>query len=147
MKKILPPQLLGICMILITITHFLIPIKQIIYFPYTLVGILFFIGGIVFSIKEKKRFLKLKTNVNTFKEPNILLTDGLFKYTRNPMYVGLVIVLLGIAILFGSVSPFIIVVLFIIMTDRVYIKIEEKILFDTFGETYLNYKKSTRRWI
>ena len=99
------------------------------------------------AIKEKKRFAKVKTNIKTFDKPDKLLTDGLYKYSRNPMYLGFVIALLGVWLLLGSLSPLLLVLIFIFITNTVYISFEEKMMGDTFGELYFTYKNKTRRWI
>ena len=147
MKKILPPQLLYISIVLMILLHFLVPIKILLNFPVTLIGIaLFLIGGIM-AQREKSRFAKVKTNIKPFDKPAKLLTDGLYKYSRNPMYLGFVIALLGVCLLLGSLSPFFIVLIFIFITNTMYISFEEKMMEETFGELYFAYKNKTRRWI
>ncbi|GAE32578.1 isoprenylcysteine carboxyl methyltransferase [Halalkalibacter hemicellulosilyticusJCM 9152] len=63
------------------------------------------------------------------------------------MYVGFLMALVGLFVVLGAVSPALFVLLFLIVTDRWYIKYEENILNETFGVEYERYKSSTRRWI
>jgi protein-S-isoprenylcysteine O-methyltransferase Ste14 len=63
------------------------------------------------------------------------------------MYLGIVLILLGIALFLGSLTPYLVVFLFAIFLDIVFIRFEEKKLEETFGEAWLEYKKSVRRWI
>jgi protein-S-isoprenylcysteine O-methyltransferase Ste14 len=147
MKNILPPQLFYISIVLMILLHFLVPIKILLNFPVTLIGIALFVIGGIMAQKEKSRFAKVKTNIKTFDKPDKLLTDGFFKYSRNPMYLGFVIALMGVWLLLGSVSPLIIVLIFIFITNTVYISFEERMMGDTFGELYSAYKNKTRRWI
>ena len=147
MKKLLPNQLFYFSVVLMILLHFLAPIKILINFPVTLIGIVLFVLGAMMAIKEKKRFANVKTNIKTFDKPDKLLTDGLYKYSRNPMYLGFVIALLGVWLLLGSASPLFIVLIFLIITNTVYIGFEEKMMGDTFGELYFAYKNKTRRWI
>jgi protein-S-isoprenylcysteine O-methyltransferase Ste14 len=147
MKKLLPPQLFYISIALMMLLHFLVPLKILLNFPVTLIGIALLIAGAMMAIKEKKRFAKVQTNIKTFDKPDKLLTDGLYKYSRNPMYLGFVIALLGVWLLLGSLSPLLIVLIFIFITNSVYISFEEKMMGDTFGELYFTYKNKTRRWI
>jgi protein-S-isoprenylcysteine O-methyltransferase Ste14 len=63
------------------------------------------------------------------------------------MYLGLVLILLGIAICMGSLTPHLVVFLFAIFMDILFIRFEEKKLEETFGEAWVEYKKSVRRWI
>ena len=147
MKKLLPPQLFYINIVLMILLHFLVPIKILLNFPVTLIGIALFIIGGITAQKEKSRFAKVNTNIKTFDKPDKLLTDGLYKYSRNPMYLGFVIALLGVWLLLGSLSPILIVLIFIFITNTVYISFEEKMMGDTFGELYFAYKNKTRKWI
>ncbi len=147
MKKLLPPQLFYISIVLMILLHFLVPIKILLNFPVTLIGIVLVVTGAIMAIKEKKRFARVETNIKTFNKPDKLLTDGLYKYSRNPMYLGFVIALLGVWLLLGSLSPLLIVLIFIFITNTVYISFEEKMMGETFGELYFAYKNKTRRWI
>lgn len=145
-KKVLPPTLFVICIFSTVILSFIWPI-DIIMFPYNLVGVIFLFVGLMISRNGSNKFEKVGTNINTFDEPDILVTDGLFKYSRNPMYLGFVIALFGVSIILGTVSSFIILIIFILITDQWYIKFEERVMMEKFGEKYMNYMKITRRWI
>ena len=63
------------------------------------------------------------------------------------MYLGFVLILLGIAMLMGSLTPYIAVLVFAVFMDMVFINYEEKKLEEMFGEVWLKYRKKTRRWI
>jgi len=67
--------------------------------------------------------------------------------TRNPMYLGFVCILVGIAILAGRLSPFIVPILFAFLMDRLFIRVEEKMLEEQFENEWNSYKNQTRRWI
>ena len=83
----------------------------------------------------------------TFDEPNKLVTEGIYKITRNPMYLGFVLLLIGVAVILGSASVFSIVIIFSIITDLWYIRYEERALEKKFGSAYDTYKSKVRRWI
>ncbi len=76
-----------------------------------------------------------------------MITSGLFKISRNPIYLGMLLILLGEAILLGSIITFIFPLLFIISTNVAVIPIEEKMLEKRFGKKYLDYKNKVGRWI
>ena len=119
-----------------------------IHYPYNLFGIILLSAGIIIAQTSKNLFLKLRTNVNTFDNPDKLVTEGLYKFSRNPMYLGFVIALAGIAVLYqAAISSFLLVALFILITDRWYIKYEENVMMEQFGEQYIQYCEKTRRWI
>jgi len=63
------------------------------------------------------------------------------------MYLGMVLILLGISILLGSLTPFIVVAAFAVIMEVVFIKAEEQMMEETFGLEYLEYKQKARKWI
>ncbi len=146
-KKVLPPTYLLISIILIVALHFLIPIIKFISFPYNLLGAIPIILGLIISILGENSFKKHETTVKPFEESNTLITNGVYKISRHPMYLGFALVLIGIAIFLGSLIPYIIIVAFIVSVDIIFIKVEEKMLIEKFGEDYEKYKSKVRRWI
>ena len=63
------------------------------------------------------------------------------------MYLGMVLILIGIGVLLKSLSPFLVITLFAILIDRIYIRVEEQMLAETFGAKWQAYKAKTRRWL
>lgn len=90
-------------------------------------------------------FNKHRTTIEPYEEPTVLGTDGLFRVSRNPMYLGTVLPLTGVAITLGSLLPFIVVPIFFVLMNEIFIKTEERILEETLGEAYLGYKQQVRR--
>jgi protein-S-isoprenylcysteine O-methyltransferase Ste14 len=93
------------------------------------------------------QFRKARTNIKPFREPDVLVSDGLYRYTRNPMYVGVSLMLLGAWILMGVVTSVMGVLIFMVAADRWYIPFEERMLRQKFGSTFDAYCSRTRRWI
>jgi protein-S-isoprenylcysteine O-methyltransferase Ste14 len=85
--------------------------------------------------------------VNTFSNPDQLVTDGLYRFSRNPMYLGFALVLIGVWLLLGRLTPLMGVLLFVLVADRWYIAYEECRLVETFGQAFTAYKAHTRRWL
>ncbi|WP_035346914.1 methyltransferase family protein [Halalkalibacter hemicellulosilyticus] len=147
MKTLLPPHLFLICCFGMVLFRMYDPYYLWVSTPYNLIGLVLLAAGLVVSIMGSRTFRQHRTNIHTFKKPNQLVVEGLFKYSRNPMYVGFLMALVGLFVVLGAVSPALFVLLFLIVTDRWYIKYEENILNETFGVEYERYKSSTRRWI
>ncbi len=148
MKKLLPPQLFIIFAIGMGVICWALGLKHYLSYPWNLIGLLFLVGGIFLAQSSKNHFIKHRTNVNTFKEPDKLVTSGFFRFSRNPMYLGFVIALFGIALLYqASLSSLILTVFFALIVDRWYIAYEEKMMQEVFGEDYRQYSQNTRRWI
>jgi len=95
------------------------------------------------------QFLKNKTTFNPLhpENSNQLVTTGLYAFSRNPMYVGLLVLLLGWGLILGSLSAFLILPLFIIVINTQQIIPEEQILERKFNQDYLDYKMAVRRWL
>jgi protein-S-isoprenylcysteine O-methyltransferase Ste14 len=148
MKKLLPPLLFILFAVLMGVLCWGFGFKHNILYPLNLIGLPFLLTGLLIAQANKKLFIKLKTNVNTFNEPDKLVTTGVFKYSRNPMYLGFAIAMIGIAILYqGAISSFLLAVVFFVIVDRWYIKFEERAMLNKFGKEYKLYCQNTRRWI
>ncbi len=94
-------------------------------------------------------FKKQKTTVNPL-QPEMassLVISGVFKYSRNPMYLGLSLILLSVAIQFNFVGGILIVFVFIAFIAKFQIIPEEIAMEKLFGEEFIRYKKKTRKWI
>lgn len=146
-KKILPPTYLLLTLIMMIGLHFLVPVTQIIGTPWNLLGTILIGVGLMMNVIASNSFNKHKTTIKPYEEPTALVTDGLFRVSRNPMYLGAVLLLTGVAITLGSLSSFIGVPLFFFPMNEIFIKAEEKILEEKSGEAYLAYKKQVRRWL
>ena len=94
-------------------------------------------------------FRKAKTTINplTPGKTSTVVTHGIYRYSRNPMYVGMLGLLIAFALYLGKVSPWLIPPLFIWMITINQIVPEEKALEQLFGEHYRQYKNTVRRWL
>ncbi|MBD3393386.1 MAG: hypothetical protein GF418_14765 [Chitinivibrionales bacterium] len=146
MNRIMPTTWLCIAIMLVPIVHFMSPVMKIISMPYNLLGLLPLGFGIAINVMVDKAFHRAQTAVKPFEESTVLVTNGVFRMTRNPMYLGFVSILLGICILLGSLGPLAVVVLFAILMDRAYIRPEQEMLANRFGGEWDVYRKRVRRW-
>jgi protein-S-isoprenylcysteine O-methyltransferase Ste14 len=146
-SKLLPPTYFWLSVLLSLCLHFIIPIKKIISSPYRYFGIIFILFGIVLNLWSDAMFKKKKTTVKPYENPTELATAGPFRISRHPMYLGMVAILLGEAIILGSLITFLSPILYIIISEWLYIPFEEANLENVFGKQYRDYKKKVRRWI
>ncbi len=148
-KKLkIPPPILVI--ILITSIYFSSDKLDLISIPYrTLFSIVILSIGILVIINPVVKFIKSKTTVNPveFKNVEKLVTSGIYKYSRNPMYLGMIMIIISSTVyylnFYSLLTPFI----FYFWINRFQIKREEVFLEEKFGQEYLSYKTKTRRWI
>lgn len=148
MKKLLPPILFVIFSLLMIAFCWALGSPHTIGYPYRLIGALLLISGLGLTIYHSNLFAKSGANIETFAEPTKFIKSGFYRYSRNPMYVGFVIALLGFALLYqGAISSFLLVFIFWLITDRWYIRHEESDMLKTFGDEYREYCKNTPRWL
>ena len=127
--------------------QFFIPVYQLAPYPWNVAGIIPLALGMALNIVADRAFKITGTTVNPFEVSTTLITSGAFRFSRNPMYLGMVMILTGVAFLLGSLSTFIIIPIFAITIDRVFITTEEKMLDERFGNKWRQYKANVRRWI
>jgi protein-S-isoprenylcysteine O-methyltransferase Ste14 len=144
---LLPPRLVLILLVTMAGLYVALPGPVVLAFPYNLAGAAVAALGFLVTLFGARLFGRLGTNIRTFNEPGMLVTDGLFRWSRNPMYLGFVLLLLGVAILLGTATPFAAPLLFAIVADRWYIAFEEQAMRRKFGAEYEAYMRRTRRWV
>src|SRR4030042_3612548 len=145
--KLFPTHFLLIAIVLIPALHFLWPGIVIFPAPWNFLALLPLAGGIFINLAADGAFHKAGTTVKPFSESSALVTTGMFRISRNPMYLGFVLILTAIAILLGSATPWIVVPLFALLIDRLFIAAEERMLEARFGPAWKEYKSGVRRRI
>jgi protein-S-isoprenylcysteine O-methyltransferase Ste14 len=105
--------------------------------------------GIFIEAISVGAFIKARTTVNpiNLSKSSELVTDGLYKFTRNPMYLGMLCLLLGWVLFLGNLVSLLGVFGFAMVMNAIQIKPEEAALEKIFGEDYRVYKTRVRRWI
>ena len=142
-----PPVYLFLSILVMLILHYYLPVYEVILVPYSYIGIVIIAIGITAIVWHAAYFKKYDTPIRPFEESTFLIKDGLYLYTRNPIYLGMVIILFGGAIMLGSLTPIFVVPVFFLLINDNFVVREEEFLADKFGKSYIEYKKSVRRWI
>jgi protein-S-isoprenylcysteine O-methyltransferase Ste14 len=127
--------------------HWFLPLALIYNWFLFSIGLVIIIFGLVMSFRAEGQFRKHETTVDHLGNSAKLVIDGWYQYSRNPMYLSLLVLLVGVWLSLGSLSPLVIIPIFIFLTERWYIKQEEIRLLAIFGKEYVSYQKRTRRWI
>ncbi len=110
-------------------------------------AIVFILCSVGFFLPAFIQFVRSKNSLVPIKPTRSLETRGIYSISRNPMYMGLLLLYVGIAIVKGSWWSFILMPLLILIVQAFIIKKEEAYLERAFGEEYNNYRKRVRRWI
>jgi protein-S-isoprenylcysteine O-methyltransferase Ste14 len=142
-----PPVLFLAMLVLQVGIHRLRPGPTLLRWPLDLSGVLPVAMGIALTIAGERRFSRAGIAVRPFSRSHRLVMDGPFRWSRNPMYLGLIIALVGTAMLLGSATPFVIPPVFAILLRESFIRAEEQWLSSQFGNEYRQYASRVRRWL
>jgi protein-S-isoprenylcysteine O-methyltransferase Ste14 len=111
------------------------------------IGIALIVVGAAHAASAIALFLQSRTTIVPHHRSSALVTSGAYRWTRNPMYVGLTFVYLGVAILLTSVWALLFLALPLYVMNARVIPMEERQLDAVFGDTYAHYKAHVRRWL
>ena len=100
---------------------FFLPVYQLVPDPWNAAGIIPLALGMALNISADRALKKNGTTVKPFEVSTTLITSGVFRYSRNPMYLGMVMILTGVAFLLGALSPFIIILQDLLINDELYL--------------------------
>jgi protein-S-isoprenylcysteine O-methyltransferase Ste14 len=114
-----------------------------------LLAMLISAAGIIIIAMGIVSFRRAKTTVNPMKPDtsSTLVVSGIYRRTRNPMYLGFLLVLVGWATLLSNVLAFLFLPAFVLYLNRFQIEPEERALASLFGEAFASYRARVRRWI
>lgn len=104
-------------------------------------------AGLYFAGAAFERFSRAGTPAIPFKPTEALVTSGPYRFTRNPMYVGMACLFIGLALAVGTLWPLAVLPFVVIAIDRLIIAREEPYLEALFGTQYRDYKSRVRRWL
>ena len=144
MKITFPPVILLASIVLQIILLFSFPISVDLS---SLLGLILILSGISLIFVSFRFMRKMKTTFIPDGTPEVLISSGPFKFSRNPIYLGMLTILVGAAFLMSSLSAIIIAFVFGIIINFTWIAHEEKKLHELFSEDWENYSSKVRRWI
>lgn len=145
--------------------HLLVPGAQVLVKPWTWLGVVPAVNGLGLFLWADAAFRRhgvssgIASNAwaaaifKQVKAPGTaagrtaLITDGPFRFSRHPMYLGMALAVLGLGLVFGSATPFLVVAVFPLIIDRLHIAPEEAALDDAFGGDWRAYASRVSRWI
>ena len=143
--RILPPHYLVISVLLILGTAAL-DTAPLFASPWVYLGLLPMAAGITIAVQGSRQFAAAETNIIPLTESTTLVTDGVFAFSRNPMYLGMMLLLTGLAFIADNGFAWLVVVAFWLIIRFAFIRREERLMADTFGDAYNEYKSNVRRW-
>ena len=111
------------------------------------VGIALIVLGVCHALSALTLFARRRTTLAPHHRSAALVTTGVYRWTRNPMYLGLTLVYVGVSALMWAFWPLLFLPLPVIAMNASVIPMEERLLAEVFGATYATYKTRVRRWI
>jgi protein-S-isoprenylcysteine O-methyltransferase Ste14 len=145
--RMLPPSLVLLLLLSILALGKFFPGPDLLTGPWRLLGVPIGLLGIVILMGASRQFHTVKTNIKTFDAPGSLVTSGWFRFSRNPMYLGFTLLLLGAATVTGGAFTFVPPLVFALISQWIYIPFEESAMSRAFGEEYACYRRGVRRWL
>jgi protein-S-isoprenylcysteine O-methyltransferase Ste14 len=142
-----PPFFFIIPLLIGVVLEYSIPTKIFSTIASIIIGLLFSWVSLPFFILSLKSFFKVKTAFDARRTTTALVTSGIYKISRNPAYLSLVLFYIGLSFLINSIWILILVIAVIFSLQKFCIEREEKYLEGKFGSQYLEYKKQVRRWM
>ncbi len=146
-QKVMPTTYFIILLLATVGINLLYPPVKTLYSPLMTVGLLLIVLGIVLNLWTDNFFKKAQTTVKPFDAPKVLLTSGPFRISRNPMYLGMALMLFGVSAFFGSIITLAFPIFFIVLIEVMFVRFEEKNLQRIFSSEYDEYKNKIRKWI
>jgi protein-S-isoprenylcysteine O-methyltransferase Ste14 len=141
-----PPVFFFVPLIVGAIAEYFVPTSLLPSIPSVIIGLIFSWASLPFIILSLKNFHKAKTTFDARNPSTALVTTGIYKLSRNPAYLSLVLFYIGLSFIINSIWILVFVIILIYSLQKFCIEREEKYLEEKFGSRYLEYKKQVRRW-
>jgi protein-S-isoprenylcysteine O-methyltransferase Ste14 len=145
-RKINPPHYFLIALALMIAIRLLV-VAPPLFGAWAWCGVVPLVAGLVIVMTAARQFAHAGTNIVPLTTSTALVVDGMFRWSRNPMYFGLTAMLVGTALLLDRALPWLVVVAFVATLRLHFIRYEERLMEVTFGADYVAYKQRVRRWL
>jgi len=146
-RRVVPPVYLALHIMVMILLHKVMPGPTWLRSPWTFAGAVPVLLGLILGLSSVRLFKVVGTTIRPFQESRSLVVAGPFQISRNPMYLGMALMLIGLATFLGTTTPWIGIPSFVIVIDRLIIPHEEAALADKFGRDYAEYRTRVRRWL
>jgi protein-S-isoprenylcysteine O-methyltransferase Ste14 len=146
-RTVVPPLYFLVALLVMGFFHAVVPGAYIIQAPYRYGGIVLMVLAVGLILWAAALFRRAGTNIRPYLPSTALVVSGPYRFTRNPMYLGMAGTLLGVAVFLGSITPFVVIFAFMGLIKERFILPEEAKLEAAFGSDYVQYKERVRRWL
>jgi len=140
-------QWLLLALVSMVALHVFVPIARVVPRELFWAGTAVAMAGLLLSNGAAIRLRRAGTPLESDLTPTVLLTDGLFAWSRNPVYLGMLMLLAGQATMLGTAGALLPWPAFCLWLHWRFIGAEERVLLATFGDAYSQYRRRVRRWL
>jgi protein-S-isoprenylcysteine O-methyltransferase Ste14 len=143
--RIHPPVLAALNLIAVFLLGWLVPVKvvdNVSWFGWFLV-----LAALIFAFGGLRELIRAKTSPDPHSPTTAIATSGIYRLTRNPIYVGYMLLVMGLPLIFQNIWGVILSPLVLFLFYRLIVAYEEAYLARKFGKVYLDYKSKVRRWL
>lgn len=142
-----PPRMVMLLIALATVVHVALPALRVMLFSSPVLAICAAVAGFAIMMWAWWLFQKAETAICPTEQSSALVTAGIFRVTRHPMYLGMIMMMAGAALWFGTLPYYLASVVFFLVINQIFCPFEEKKMDETFGEEYFSYRTKVRRWV
>jgi len=142
-----PPRIAMALVVLAAVIHVSLPSQSTRPLSLTYLAGALVSAGFVLMMLAWWQFKERKIAICPTEPTEGLITDGIYRFTRNPMYLGMVLMLGGVAVFFGTLPFYVATGVYFFLINRWFCRYEEEKLLAAFGEDYEHYRSNVRRWI
>ena len=146
--QLVPPPAIALILLLLGFlgSKLFVPLHFIVFQSYTL-GLIITIIGLGLILWAALLFILAKTPIRPHQTPKKLVTKGPYQFSRNPMYLGILCILLGCSLWQATLGVYLAAGIYFLFMDWVIVPQEEKTVKKSLGQPYLVYKKRVHRWL
>lgn len=145
--RIIPPLYVFASIVAMGLLGRFAPIRPIFPNSHYYIGAVCIALALRFIVPSVMAFRRAGTALRPAPGSSAMVTEGAYRFTRNPMYLGFVLIALGVAFLLGSLSTLLVPPVLAVILQSQFIVHEERWMQDRFGDEYLQYRKRVRRWL
>lgn len=146
-KRVMPPTYFLLALVLVIASRFFLGVLVFSNMITLAVGSALMAAGVALNLLADSAFKRHATPVSPDAVPSAFVAAGVFRVTRNPMYLGMALIVAAAALLVGEPVGLLVACAFLLAMDRLFVPGEERNLAQAFGPVYVDYKTEVRRWI
>jgi len=142
-----PPLLFGATLVIGVLLSYLFPTPLLSPTTALVIGLVLLISGVITLLLAFQGMIQHKTTIHPKGATTAIVSNGLYRYTRNPMYLSLTLIYVGVSVATNAWWGLLLLIPLLLVVQKGIVEREEQYLTQKFGEEYLSYKSQVRRWL